>query len=85
MRESLRGFWRSISKSRYVRNLEDQNAFLQAELHKWQNAMLESKGLPGIIPREKTPMPVTKGRLTPSQWRTKAENLTSPKESNVKN
>ena len=69
--------WEWLTKSRYTRSLEVENERLRGELQRWQNAMLETANLPSIRePGSDVKLPVVKKRLTPSQWRTKAEAMT---------
>jgi len=65
-----------LTKSRYTRHLEQENADLRAELERWQNALLSQQGLPPITPREVKPLPAGKPRLLPSQWRARMEKST---------
>ena len=69
-----------LTKSRYTRHLEQENAALRLELERWQNALLTAQGLPTITPREVKPLPVSKPRLLPSQWRTRVEKATHKQE-----
>ena len=65
-----------LTKSRYTRHLEQENAALRAELERWQNALLTAQGLPTITPREVKPLPLSKPRLLPSQYRARMERAT---------
>ena len=74
--------WQSIRNALFFRltYMEGEIAWYKDELRKWQDAMLQSKGLPSVTPREPKPMVKPKSRLLPSQWRTKVEDFTQHKE-----
>lgn len=65
--------WRNWFKFRYTLFLEQERDRLLAELRLWQDAALISKGLPKLTPREVAPLPQTKPRMLPSQWRAQIE------------
>jgi len=77
----LNKLWQSIRSFLFFRltYMEAEVAWYKAELEKWQNALLQSKGLPQITPREPKPIVKPKSRLLPSQWRNKVEAFTQHK------
>lgn len=70
--------WQALTKSRYTRHLEAENAKLRSELENWQNSLLESVNLPRLTPKASLPPVDLKRRVTPSQWRRAAEKATLP-------
>lgn len=75
---SLRSAWEWVTKSRYTCYLEQELERTRFERDGFRDALLESMNLPRIQPHQIAPIPKMKQRLTPSQWRTKLEALTTP-------
>lgn len=67
--------WREWFKSDHTRYLELEVLRLRAELTKWQDAALQSKGLPAISKPEPGQSFQPRPRMTPSQFKRKYEEL----------
>jgi len=74
----LSNWWKILTKSRYTRFLEADNERLREELRLWQDATRLAQGLPRITPVERAPLPATRGRMLPSQFKSKMEKLSQP-------
>jgi len=64
---------RNWFKSTYTLSLEAEVERLRSELRLWQDAALVREGLPKLTPRETKPLPQTKPRMLPSQWKSQIE------------
>jgi hypothetical protein len=74
---SINKLWQSIHSMLFFRltYMEAEVAWYKEELRKWQDALLQSKGLPPVTPHEPKPTVKQKSRLLPSQWRSRAEHF----------
>lgn len=78
MKAAIAASWEWLTKSRYTRRLEQENAQLREELRQWQDALLQSVNLPRITPPGPSQPVELKRRLMPSQFRRAAEKACMP-------
>lgn len=77
MSDKLARLWRSFTTSRYTASLEAELTRLRTENKDLMNALLCASNLPMLPSHEPSkPLPLSKPRLLPSQFRQKLERMT---------